>query len=359
VLINWQTLKEDSNIYNEFENEKMQFILTRTDIDKDTGKENAVIIAQSNRPDLICNDNVTLVLDSGDHGGYHNGWVISVGYNDGISPNYMSWALPIIIAVAFLFTIMLMLVLVSKEEHERLLGNLMPPRAINKLRKGETVVERYSNVTIFFSDIVGYTSLSTQMTPVEVMQMLSDLYTQMDVLAKKRGVYKVETIGDAYIAIAGAPNKCTGPEAAEKLTLFALDALQCVRDFRKRDDGAGIAIRVGLASGPVVAGVIGTSLPKYTLFGDTVNFAARMEQTSKQMQLQVCPLTHRMLLDAPMHNFIYKDRLDDDGELGIEVKGKGRQFTYWVTGASKLDEKRARKSYTFVNEHDNAGDDNA
>jgi atrial natriuretic peptide receptor A len=342
-------LKEDSNIYKEFKNEKMQFMLTRTDIAKDTGKEEVVILAQSDRPELICNDNVTLALDSGD-----NGWVISVGYDDGVSSNYLSWALPIIIAVAILFTVMLMLVLVSKKEHERLLGNLLPPRAINKLRKGETVVERYSNVTIFFSDIVGYTNMSTQMTPVDVMQMLSDLYTQMDVLAKKHGVYKVETIGDAYIAIAGAPKKCKGPEAAEKMTLFALDALQCVRDFKKRDDGAGIAIRVGLASGPVVAGVIGTSLPKYTLFGDTVNLAARMEQTSKKMQLQICPLTQRMLLDAPTHDFKCEERYDDEGNQGIELKGKGRQYAYWVTGSSKLDEKRARKRFSFENGDDNA-----
>ena len=327
----------------------MQFMLTRTDIDGDTGEENVVIIAQSDRPELIKDDNVTLSLDTGD-----NGWVISVGYDDGFSPKYMPWALPIIIASANLFTLMMILVLVSKKEHERLLGNLMPPNAINKLRKGEIVVERYSNVTIFFSDIVGYTNMSTQMTPVEVMQMLSDLYTQMDFLAKKHGVYKVETIGDAYIAIAGAPHKCTGPEAAEKMTLFALDALQFVRNFKRRDDGTGIAIRVGLASGPVVAGVIGTSLPKYTLFGDTVNVAARMEQTSMKMKLQICPLTHRMLLDAPMHDFKYENRLDDDGELGIEVKGKGRQFTYWVTGASQLDEKHTRKSYSFANGDENA-----
>ncbi len=119
---------------------------------------------------------------------------------------------------------------------------------------------------------------------------------------------------------------------AEKMTLFTLDGLQCVRDFKKREDGAGIAIRVGIASGPIVAGVIGTSLPKYTLFGDTVNLAARMEQTSKKLQLQICPLTQRMLLDVPTQDFKCKERYNNDGNLGIELKGKGRQYTYWVTG---------------------------
>jgi hypothetical protein len=179
--LNWKTLKEDSNIYNEFKSAAMQFVLTRTDVNKDTGEEKVVIIAQSDRPELIEKNNVTLSLHTG-----NNRWVISVGYNDGFSPNYKAWALPIVFALAFLFSLLMMLVLVSKKEHERLLGNLMPACTINKLCKGETVVERYTQVTIFFSDIVGYTNMSCQMTPVEVMQMLGNLYSQMDVLANLR-----------------------------------------------------------------------------------------------------------------------------------------------------------------------------
>lgn len=328
VLLDWSTLKEQSNIYKEFENEKMQFKLTRTDMIN--GEEVVKSIAESENSELCTTENVTLDLDTGD-----NGWVISVCYDDGFSPNYKMWAYPIVFIGSFIFTILTMLVLVSKSQLEGILLKLMPPRAIRKLRKGETIIEKYDMVTIFFSDIVGYTKMSSEMTPAEVMKMLNDLYSRFDIEAAKHGIFKVETIGDAYIAVAGCPKKCSGPEAAQKMALFALDAMKIVNEYQT-DDGTNVCIRAGLASGPCVAGVIGTALPKYTLFGDTVNFAARMEQTSLKTKIQISPSTQRMLLDAPAYEFECEERRDDSGELGVEIKGKGRQYTYWVKSAKKL-----------------------
>ena len=344
VLLDWSTLKEQSNIYKEFENEKMQFKLTRTDVAPD-GTETVKSIAESENSTLCVKENVTLDLDTGD-----NNWVISVCYNDGFSPNYKVWAYPIVFVASFIFMIMVMLVLVSKSQLESILLRLMPPRAIRKLRKGQTIVENYDMVTIFFSDIIGYTKMSSEMTPVEVMKMLNDLYSKFDVKAKEHGVFKVETIGDAYIAVAGCPKRCTGPEAAQKMALFALDALKIVNEF-KTDGGGQVRIRAGLASGPCVAGVIGTSLPKYTLFGDTVNFAARMEQTAVKMRIQASPATQRMLLDAPGYEFEVEERRDSDsGELGVEVKGKGRQYTYWVNSAKKLQPKSENETRPLSSE---------
>ncbi|KAL3777632.1 hypothetical protein ACHAWO_012521 [Cyclotella atomus] len=328
VLVDWTRLKKESNIYEEFASKGMQFKLTRTDI-KD-GEPVVVTIAESSGASALENKNVTLALDAGD-----NGWVITVGYDEGFAPNYKVWAYPIIICSSFLVSLLMMLVLVSKKQHEQILGRLLPTRAIQKMRRNEQVVERYKMVSIFFSDIFGYTKLSSEMSPTEVMKMLNDLYTKFDELAAKHKVYKLETIGDAYIAIGGAPQICPGPEAAERVALFALDAIKIAENYRT-DDGAQVYIRAGIASGPVVAGVVGTSLPKYTVFGGTVNFAARMEQTSVKMRLQISPSTQRMLLDAPNYDFQYEDRYDDDGELGVELKGKGRQYTYWVNGATKL-----------------------
>ena len=335
ILLNWAALKEESDIYENFDREGMQFKLTRTDvkINPETGEETEEVktIAESEMSYLIANDNVTLDLATGD-----NNWVISVGYNNGFSPNYEAWGYPIVICGSFLFAILVMLVLVSKKDYERILHKLMPKRAIAKLRKGETVVEEYKNVTIFFSDIVGYTRMSSEMTPIQVMKMLNDLFMEFDKLAEKYNVFKVETIGDAYIAIGGAPNKCSGAEAAEKVALFALDVMKVVSEFETADD-AKIFIRAGLASGPVVAGVVGFSLPKYTLFGDTVNFASRMESSSQQMRVQIAPITHRLLLDAPSYQFTSEKRQDGGvgGELGVEIKGKGRQFTYWLNSVTE------------------------
>merc|ERR1719183_2475387 len=149
------------------------------------------------------------------------------------------------------------------------------------------------------------------MTPLEVMRMLNELYVGFDKLVEKHGVYKVETIGDAYMVIGGAPDRCSAAEAAERVALFALDALDFVKTYRTHR-GEQIFIRAGLASGSVVAGVVGRSMPRYCFFGDTVNFASRMESTSKKRKIQVADITYRLLQDAPNASFVMTKRVEGD-----------------------------------------------
>lgn len=334
ILLNWARLKEESDIYRNFARRGMQFLLTRTDVEIDptTGREATRVVTLAESRDLhrIARENVTLALETGD-----NNLKIAVGFDDGFSPRYESWGAPIVIGASCVFTVLLMMVLVSKTQHERLLHRMMPESAIKKLRRGKTIVEKYSMVTVFFSDIVGYTTMSSEMKPLEVMEMLNRLYSQFDALCEKHGVFKVETIGDAFVAVGGAPERCSGPRGAEKLALFALDALRMVEEFRT-SSGARIYMRMGLASGSVVAGVVGTALPRYALFGDTMNLASRMESTGEIMRLQVAAVTHQLLMDAPRHDFACELRQDDGDEPGVEVKGKGRQLTWWVNSVSKL-----------------------
>ena len=148
VLVDWERLKKESNIYDEFAMKKMQFKLTRTDFIDD--QPVVKTIAESPRASILEQENVTLALDTGD-----NGWVIACGYDEGFSPNYKQFAYPLIICSALLISLLMMLVLVSKKQHEQILSRLLPKRAIKKLRKNEQVVERYKMVSIFFSDIVG------------------------------------------------------------------------------------------------------------------------------------------------------------------------------------------------------------
>jgi class 3 adenylate cyclase len=127
------------------------------------------------------------------------------------------------------------------------------------------------------------------------------------------------------MVVGGAPERVPAPLAAERVALFALDAINFVKTFRSKD-GDQILIRAGLASGPTVAGVVGTSMPRYCFFGDTVNFASRMESTSVKMKVQVAEITYRLLQDSPNMTFDLQKRRDGD-TVGVEVKGKGHQIT--------------------------------
>lgn len=339
VLINWEALKNRSNIYARFEERKMFFRLTRTDRKYDNAKdeyfEKVSTIAESENAEFYLaqqegtGQTAEVALPT-----TNNMWVMVVGYVDGSRPNWEHWGIPLAVIGSLLLSVLFMMILVAKKEQEELLFKMMPKRAIRKLRRGQTVVEKYSMVTIFFSDIVGFTSMAGEMTPEEVMDMLNELYCEFDKLVDKHDVYKVETIGDAYMVLGGAPKRRIGPEGAERVALFALDAIDLVKTFRTTR-GDQIFIRAGLASGPVVAGVVGKAMPRYCLFGDTVNFASRMESTSKKMRIQCSAITARLLNDAPGHTFELEDRTGDDGKAGVEIKGKGRKQTFWIYGVSE------------------------
>lgn len=143
--------------------------------------------------------------------------------------------------------------------------------------------EQFESVTIYFSDIVGFTKFCAQSRPIEVVDFLNDLYSTFDRIIGFYDVYKVETIGDAYMVVSGLPEKKNNYDHAREIGLMALAILDAVKCYTiKHQPDYQLQIRIGIHSGPVCAGVVGQKMPHYCLFGDTVNTASRMESTGQR-----------------------------------------------------------------------------
>ncbi|XP_070580962.1 guanylate cyclase 32E-like [Ptychodera flava] len=213
----------------------------------------------------------------------------------------------------------------EKKKTDNLLNSMLPKYVANQLKKGRQVEpEAFECVTIYFSDIVGFTKMSSESTPWQVVDLLNDLYTLFDSTIKTYDVYKVETIGDAYMLVSGLPipngNRHAGEIASSALHL--LDELNHFRIRHKPDEK--LKLRIGIHSGSVCAGVVGLTMPRYCLFGDTVNTASRMESNGEPLKIHISP-TCKAILDKIGG---YKTR-----ERGyVTMKGKGEVLTYWLIG---------------------------
>ena len=204
-----------------------------------------------------------------------------------------------------------------------LLHKMLPPVVARKLSEGKPVApEFFDSVTIFFSDIVGFTSLASESTPLDIVAMLNDLYTTFDDVVDQHNVYKVETIGDAYMVISGAPERNRSMHAAHVASM-ALDLATAAEHFvihHKPDKK--LEYRAGIHSGSVCTGVVGIKMPRYCIFGDTVNTASRMESTSLSGKIQLSQSTKDNLGDS--HSFILESR----GAIVVKVCVKYMQFVY-------------------------------
>ncbi|XP_061137663.1 retinal guanylyl cyclase 2 [Syngnathus typhle] len=217
---------------------------------------------------------------------------------------------------------------VEKQRTEKLLSEMLPPSVAEALKTGATVEPEYfDQVTIYFSDIVGFTTISSLSDPIEVVDLLNDLYTLFDAVLSNHDVYKVETIGDAYMVASGLPKRNGNKHAAEVANM-SLNILSSVGTFRMRHmPDVPVRIRIGIHSGPCVAGVVGLTMPRYCLFGDTVNTASRMESTSLPYRIHVNLSTVNILRSL-------KEGYKIEVRGKTELKGKGIEETYWLVGKS-------------------------
>ncbi|XDV22230.1 hypothetical protein PO909_027173 [Leuciscus waleckii] len=211
----------------------------------------------------------------------------------------------------------------EKQKTDRLLYSMLPKPVADDLRQGCTAeAQSYSNATVYFSDIVGFTQLSGSSTPHQVVDFLNKLYTTFDDIIDNYDVYKVETIGDAYMVVSGVPKE-NGIKHAGEIASMALDLISVCHAFKiPHKPTTQLKIRAGIHSGPVVAGVVGTKMPRYCLFGDTVNTAARMESTSEALKIQ-CSGSSADILHT-LGGYVLMCR----GSLN--VKGKGEMTTWWL-----------------------------
>ncbi|XP_078693469.1 guanylate cyclase soluble subunit beta-2-like isoform X1 [Branchiostoma floridae x Branchiostoma belcheri] len=218
-----------------------------------------------------------------------------------------------------------------QEEQKRtdmLLYSMLPRQVANKLREGRKVeAGEYDEVTILFSDIVTFTNICAMCKPIQIVQLLNEMYLRFDRLTTVHDVYKVETIGDAYMVVGGLPVPVKSH--AERVANMGLGMQMAAGHVKSPVTGKPIQIRVGIHTGPVVAGVVGEKMPRYCLFGDTVNTASRMESHGVPGKVHISPATYKALRGK---SFIIKER----GE--ISVKGKGPMYTYYVVANGEATE---------------------
>jgi len=213
------------------------------------------------------------------------------------------------------------LILIQRRKSEKLLLNVLPAKIAKRLKaKEHPIADHFDNASIIFIDLVGFTKMSSNANPKEIVALLNDIFTLFDKLADKHGLEKIKTIGDAYMAVAGIPEIQT--DHAKRTALMALDIKSEMKDF-KTSDGTEIHFRIGIDCGAVVAGVIGEKKFIYDLWSDAVNTASRMESTGESGQIQITE-NFKSELEKFEGNWNFTLR----GEF--EIKGKGLMKTYFL-----------------------------
>jgi class 3 adenylate cyclase len=209
---------------------------------------------------------------------------------------------------------------IEQERSEKLLLNILPKPIADRLKKGaHTIADSFPEVTVLFSDLVGFTELCAGISAVDLVEKLNEIFLAFDILTDLHGLEKIKTIGDAYMLVGGLPTP--RDDHAEAVANMALDMFSAIEQLNKKNN-ANFKIRVGIHTGTVVAGVIGKNKFNYDLWGDAVNVASRMESHGIPGGIQVSEATYYFIKDK----FIFERRGP------IEVKGKGEMVTYLLKG---------------------------
>jgi guanylate cyclase len=208
---------------------------------------------------------------------------------------------------------------VEQEKSEALLANILPSSIADRLKAdGRAIADHVESASVVFADVVDFTPLAQRLAPAEVVGLLDRLFSSFDTLVERHGLEKIKTIGDCYMAAAGVPDPNT--DHAHRAALLALDMREAAASSGK--EGVELELRIGINTGPLVAGVIGSKRFLYDLWGDAVNTASRMESLSMPGEIQITSETYELLKDE----FVCRPRGT------IQVKGKGEMQTWYLMG---------------------------
>ena len=209
---------------------------------------------------------------------------------------------------------------IEQERSERLLLNILPASIADQLKRNtQSIAYRFDEATILFADIVNFTGWSGGILPTQLVDLLNEIFSAFDHLAERHRLEKIKTIGDAYMVVGGIPNPMESH--TQSIAEMALDMQVAIAQFKRQDD-TPFSLRIGIETGPVVAGVIGLKKFSYDLWGDAVNVASRMESQGMPDEIQVTEAVYKRLKDQ----YLFEER----GR--IDVKGKGMMTTYWLKG---------------------------
>ncbi|XP_061188147.1 uncharacterized protein LOC133196250 [Saccostrea echinata] len=213
---------------------------------------------------------------------------------------------------------------VEKKKTDSLLYQMIPKSVAKKLKRNDDInAEYFKSVTVFFSDIEGFSYITRSLSPLRLVELLNVLYGAIDNLVDQKNLYKVETINDSYMIVSGLPKRNKDHHASEiadfAIALQKMMMMKTFYEFGRRH----IQLKIGINSGSCMAGIVGSKLPRYCLFGDTINVASRMKSTGLRNQIHISHSTYTLLAKTGKYTILKRGI--------VNIKGKGEMPTYWLT----------------------------